>query len=74
MARLAQFHLRSWGNGCAYELTNQATGAVVAVQGDDALAFEADKMAAEAVFPEKTDDEILLWLWDQCDYGSAAVV
>jgi hypothetical protein len=67
-----RFALLNYGNGCAYELIDKITHMSVVMQGDDALSFESDREAAEACFPHKTHDEIMRWLWDQCDYGSAA--
>jgi hypothetical protein len=66
------FDLECWGNGFAYALTHKATNRQVFVQGDDATRFENDRKACEAAFPNKTDEEVMAWLWDQCDYGSAA--
>lgn len=67
------FELECWGNGLSYALTHKTTAMQIFVQGDDAIAFEHDRRAAEASFPQKTDDEIMSWLWDQCNYGSAAI-
>ena len=67
------FQLESWGNGLAYALTHKPSGMQVYVQGEDANQFELDMAAAENAFPHKTDEEIMGWLWDQCDYGSAAI-
>jgi hypothetical protein len=66
------FCLECWDNGLAYALTHKPSNRSVYVQGDDALQFERDREAAEIAFPDKTDDEIMAWLWDQCDYGSAS--
>jgi hypothetical protein len=71
--RNGQFSLESWGNGLVYVLINHASHKSVFVQGGDALSFEADKDAAEACFPHWSAERILFWLWDVCDYGSAAV-
>lgn len=67
------FELECWGNGLAYALTHKATQLQTFVQGDDALTFEHDLARTENCFPDKTRDEIMLWMWDQMDYGSAAV-
>jgi hypothetical protein len=67
------FELECWGNGLAYALTHKATKMQVFVQGDDAATFELDRATAENCFPNKTDDEIMAWLWDQLDYGSASI-
>jgi hypothetical protein len=45
----------------------------VYVQGDDARTFEEDRAAIENSSPEMDDAAVMAWLWDQCDYGSAAV-
>lgn len=68
-----QFQLECWDNGHAYALTHLPTNRQVYVQGEDANTFELERDQAEAAFPEKTDDQIMAWLWNECDYGSAAV-
>jgi hypothetical protein len=35
--------------------------------------YSLKREIVERQFPEMTDDEVMSWLWDQCDYGSAAV-
>jgi len=65
------FKLECWGNGLAYELTHKPTGLQVFMQGDDAILFERDRETAENCFPEKTDNEIMQWLWD-LDYAHFA--
>ncbi len=67
-----KFTLECWGNGLSYALTRNTTQELVFVQGDDALQFEHDKERAERAFPDKTNDEIMAWLWDQNEYGLAA--
>jgi hypothetical protein len=67
------FNLECWGNGLAYALRHKPTGLYVYVQGDDALRFDEDRAAIENSQPNLTDDQIMAWMWDQCDYGSAAV-
>jgi len=68
-----RFQLECWGNGLAYALTDLATEMQVYVQGDDARTFEEDRAAIENSSPEMDDAAVMAWLWDQCDYGSAAV-
>ena len=67
------YQLECWGNGLSYALTHLPTNRQVFVQGEDANSFEIDRDKAEETFPDKTDEEIMAWLWDQCDYGSAAI-
>jgi hypothetical protein len=66
------FKLECWGHGVAYALTHKPSNRSIYVQGDDASQFERDRDAAENAFPDKTDNEIMAWLWDQCDYGCVA--
>lgn len=66
------FKLESWGGGLSYTLTHKPSGKSVFVQGDSAETFGDDLEKAETAFPDKTFDEIYMWLWDQCEYGSAA--
>lgn len=68
-----EFSLETWDNGLAYALTHNPSNKQVFVQGDDALRFEADREAVENAKPDLTDDQVMAWLWDQCDYGSAAI-
>jgi hypothetical protein len=68
-----RFTLECWGNGLAYALTHNASGLRYFAQGDDADLFERDRDTAEMCWPEKTDDQIMEWLWDALDYGAAAV-
>jgi len=67
-----KFELECWGNGLAYALTHKATQLQAFVQGDDALLFERDRDTAQECWPEKSDDEIMQWLWD-LDYSVIAV-
>lgn len=68
-----RFKLESWGGGVFYTLTNLATGYSIHLQGDDAARFEEERERVEENFQRKTDDEVCAWLWDQCEYGLAAV-
>ena len=68
------FRLDSYGNGAAYTLWDLTTGASVYLQGDDATTFRDELDKVETVMPLGSQDEVLGWLWDQCDYGSAATV
>lgn len=67
-----RYTLASIGNGFAYSLTDNADRRAVFVQDDDATQFRTDWEAAEIVFPDKSQDEVMRWLWDQCDYGAAS--
>jgi len=67
-----RFRLESAGNGAVYLLTDTRTGRSTFAQGDDALQFESDLESVERVFPDKSVDHVLGWLWDQCDYGAAS--
>lgn len=67
-----EFRLDSYGNGAAYTLVNAAANRSTYVQGDDATQFRDELDAVETTFPNGSPDEILGWLWDQCDYGSAS--
>jgi hypothetical protein len=67
-----EFRLRSYGNGTAYSLDHKPAHETVFVQGDDAVRFETDLEAINAHRPDWTYEQVCRWLWDQCDYGSAA--
>jgi len=67
-----RFQLECWGNGLSYELINRCTQMSVFVQGDDASRFEDEREETERAFPDKDDDYIFMWLWDQCEYGALA--
>jgi hypothetical protein len=66
------FKLERWGKGLAYALTHKPTGLSSFVQGDDALAFEADLEGCELTWPENTPEQNAAWLWDACDYAACA--
>ena len=66
------FKLESWGNGLSYELLHKPSNMSTFVQGDDADRFAEERELVERHMPDKTDEQVLMWLWDQCDYGSAA--
>ena len=63
------FQLESWGRGLAYALTHKPTGLSVYVQSDDATKFEDARLDIEMAFPDMTDDDVMAYLWDQCDYS-----
>lgn len=63
-----EYQLECWDNGLAYALTHLPTERQVYVQGDDADKFERERAEAQMAFPNKTDDEIMAWLWYQCEY------
>lgn len=66
------FTLVCWGNGLSYSLKHKPSGREYFAQGDDADLFERDRDTAERCWPEKTNDEIMGWLWDQLEYGNLA--
>lgn len=59
----ARFTLHSWGNGLSYNLVNRQVDLEYFCQGDDASDFEREQEDAEKAFPDKSADEILLYLW-----------
>ena len=67
------FQLESWGRGVAYAVTQKESGLSVYLQGDDATQFENDRHEIEQTFPDKTDDEVMAYLWDQYAYGDGAL-
>lgn len=67
-----RFKLESAGNGAVYLLTDTVAGRDVALQGDEALQFEADLDIVERLFQDDSTDYVLSWLWNQCVYGSAS--
>jgi hypothetical protein len=59
-----RFELISYGNGSAYMLTNIKTRREFFVQDDDATAFRNEWEEHERMFPLKSKDAIMAWLWD----------
>ncbi len=69
----AAFALDSYGNGAAYTFRALAAPASsVFLQDEDAATFRDELDRLETLRPDDSPDQILSWLWDQCDYGSAA--
>jgi hypothetical protein len=59
-----RFELISFGNGSSYLLTNVQTRQEFHVQDDDATAFRDEWEEHENMFPLKSTDAVMAWLWN----------
>lgn len=66
------FRLESWHNGLSYNLTHKPSQKEYFCQGDDAASFDDERENVEKYFPEKSTDDVLMWLWDQCELSLAS--
>lgn len=59
-----RFELISYGSGIGYLLTNREIHKEVHVAGDDADAFREEWEEHERMFPLKSTDAVMAWMWD----------
>lgn len=61
----------SYGNGASYTMSGP-NGKTFAVARDEAIDFRWTLESIESKNPEWSQERVAAYLWDQCDYGSAA--
>lgn len=69
IARGNGFHLVSYGNGTAYDLSLDGEADSVFVQGDDATQFREEWEALEAAKPHTHTSALLAEMWERYSHG-----